>query len=185
MIELEQIKTTEKLGNIRPLINTALGEIQQDQPFVGMAVNPSINFFDNGALICAITASALSTQRLYALCFPESNGIFVAKFYGTIMFVPPANARATSFTIDIPSIKIPTRDSTISTFVSPKHLGLLGSEQEPMRTGVSVFNFSLMFDAEIVQHDTTCNINGTNTRGGAVAPSIGLTEETTTYLTLL
>ena len=185
MIELTNIKATNTVGQLRGLINTMQNEIMADQPFIGVAVNPSINFFNNGALVSAITASKIANERIYALCFPESNGIFVAKFYGTIKFAPNEDAQTNMFTINVPSIKIPTRDSTIGTFVSPAHFGFLEADKAPMSVNVSVFNFALMFNTQIVQHGTTCNINGYSDRGEVVGPSVALTADSTNYLTLL
>lgn len=185
MIELTNIKATDTVGELRKQINTMQNEIMADQPMIGVAVNPSINFFNNGKLVSAITASKIANERIYALCFPESNGIFVAKFYGTIKFVPDEDAQANAFTIDVPSIKIPTRDSTISTFVPPAHFGFLHDDKAPMPVNVSVLNFALMFDTQIVQHGTTCNINGYSNRGAVAAPSVALTDSVINYLTLL
>lgn len=185
MIELTNFKATDTVGQLRGQINTMQNEIMSDQPFIGVAVNPSINFFDNGSLVSAITASKITNGQIYALCFPESNGIFVAKFYGTIKFTPDENAQTNSFTINVPSIKIPTRDSTIGTFVAPAHFGFLESDQSPMPVNVSVFNFALMFNTQIVQHGTTCNINGYSDRGAIVGPSVALTANSDNYLTLL
>lgn len=185
MIELTNIAVTDTVGQLRRQINTAQNEIMADQPFIGVAVNPSIKFFNNDALVSAITASKIANERIYALCFPESNGIFVAKFYGTIKFIPDEDATTNRFTINVPSIKIPTRDSTIGTYVSPAHFKFLESDQAPMSVNVSVFNFALMFNTQIVQHGTTCDINGYSDRGALVGPSVALTADSTNYLTLL
>lgn len=185
MIELTNIKATDTMGQLRGQINTAQNEIMADQPFIGVAVNPSINFFNNGAFVSAIKASNIANERIYALCFPESNGIFVAKFYGTIKFIPDEGAQTNAFTINVPSIKIPTRDSTIGTFVPPAHFEFLEHDDAPMSVNVSVFNFSLMFNTQIVQHGTTCNINGYSDRGSVVGPTVTLSEDDTNYLTLL
>lgn len=185
MIELTNIKATEQMWQLRGQINTAQNEIMADQPFIGVAVNPSINFFKDGTLVSAITASKIANERIYALCFPESNGIFVAKFYGTIKFIPDEDTQTNTFTINVPSIKIPTRDSTIGTFVSPAHFGFSQSDKAPMLVNVSIFNFALMFNTQIVQYGTTCNINGYNDRGPIVGPMVTLTADATNYLTLL
>lgn len=185
MIELANIKATDTVGQLRGQINTMQNEIMADQPFIGVAVNPSINFFNNGTLVSAITASMIANERIYALCFPESNGIFVAKFYGTIKFIPDDDAQTNTFTINVPSIKIPTRDSTIGTFVSPAHFGFLQDDEAPMLVNVSAFNFSIMFNTQIVQHGTTCNINGFSDRGPVVGPTVALITDATNYLTLL
>lgn len=185
MIELANIKATNTVGQLRGLINTMQNEIMSDQPFIGVAVNPSINFFNNGTLVSAITASRIANERIYALCFPESNGIFVAKFYGTIKFAPVEDAQTNTFTINVPSIKIPTRDSTIGTFVPPAHFGFLQDDKAPMSVNVSMFNFSLTFNTQIVQYGTTCEINGYSDRGAVVGPSVTLTADTSNYLTLL
>lgn len=84
MIELANIKTTDTLGQLREQINTMQNEIMHDQPFVGVCQNISINFYNSDQLALAVTASELTNEKLYALCYPESNGVFIAKVFGSL-----------------------------------------------------------------------------------------------------
>lgn len=124
MIELTNIKTTDTVRQLRGQINTMQNEIMADQPFVGYVMNPSIGFFAGNTLVNSITASGLVGQRLLALCFPESNGVFVASLFGGIRLVYKADFSFNRIVIDIPGIKLATRDAVIGTFVSPNHLGM-------------------------------------------------------------
>ncbi len=124
MIELTNIKTTDTVKQLRGQINTMQNEIMANQTFVGYVMNPSIEFFNGVSLVGSVTASALATQRLLALCFPESNGVFVAGLFGGISFRYTADFSFDRIVIDIPGIKLATRDDVIGTFVSPKHLGI-------------------------------------------------------------
>lgn len=185
MIELSQIKTTDTIGQLRGQLNTAFNEIQTDQPFIGRVVNPSINFYArSGTLVEAVTASFLSNQRIYALCFPESNGIFVAKVYGFLRFVIDSAVEFDHFTIDVPSIKLPTRDSPISTFVPPQHLGLDAQGSDIMLTGLAALNrnYGSMLDCTIEQNGADCNINCTNPDHATFALLSGLELNTITII---
>ena len=129
MIELANIKTTDTLGQLRGQINTMQNEIMADQPFVGYVMNPSIEFFLGNSLVNSITASDLATHRLLALCFPESNGVFIASLFGGIRISYTADFAFNRIRIAIPGIKLATRDAVIGTFVSPKHLGMSASNE--------------------------------------------------------
>ena len=129
MIELTNIKTTDTFGQLRGQINTMQNEIMADQPFVGYVMNPSIEFFAGNSLVSSITASDLAAQRLLALCFPESNGVFVASLFGGIRLTYKADFSFNRIAIDIPGIKLATRDAAIGTFVSPNHLGMSASNE--------------------------------------------------------
>lgn len=129
MIELTNIKTTDTFGQLRGQINTMQNEIMADQPFVGYVMNPTIGFFLGNSLVNSITPSNLATQRLLALCFPESNGVFIASLFGGIHVRYTADFSFTRIVIDIPGIKLATRDAVIGTFVSPQHLGISASNE--------------------------------------------------------
>lgn len=127
MIELANIKTTDTLGQLRGQINTMQNEIVADQPFIGYVMNPSISFYRDNSLVGGVTASELAAERLFALCFPESNGVFVASLFGQLRFVAKSDFSFNQIRIDIPGIKLATRDSVIGTFVNPNHLGMSAS----------------------------------------------------------
>lgn len=126
MIELTNIKATNTVGQLRGLINTMQNEIMTDQPFIGRAFNATAKIYGGGTLIDTITADAMNALNyIYALCFPENNGVFVSKVWGLVN-LPMTNTghKYSRITIDIPAIKLATRDPTISTFVPPEHLNL-------------------------------------------------------------
>ena len=164
MIELTQVKSTDKLGQLQGILNTAFTEIAGDQPFVGMVMNPSVNYYSGDTLVGATTASQL-TGTLYALCFPESNGVFIAMLWGDIY----SNTNATvtrepsRAAIDIPAIKLATRDAVVSTFVSPGHLGLGGPDDTRMYLGNFAPNYTL-YTQSSSNNVTTSFIPGLTTR---------------------
>lgn len=126
MIELTNIKATNTVGQLRGLINTMQNEIMTDQPFIGRAVNATAKIYDGSTLIDTITADFMNSfNYIYALCFPENNGVFVSKVWG-LVDLPMQNTghKYGNITIDIPAIELATRDSTIGTFVAPEHLNL-------------------------------------------------------------
>lgn len=128
MIELTNIKTTDTIKQLRGQINTMQNEIMADQPFVGKVVNPSVNIYDrNNDLKGAIAASNVY-NGLNALCFPENNGIFIARLFGMVEFIYPPSADDISkpilYEINIAGIQLATKSSIINTFVPGEHLGL-------------------------------------------------------------
>lgn len=178
MIELTQVKSTDKLGQLQGILNTAFSEIQTDQPFVGKLVNPSINYYmingDNATLIGTNTASTVKSY-LTALCFPESNGVFVAGVWGMIQATAEPQFVGTDHTysqvvIDVPAIKIATLDTSLSTFVSCEHLGLPsvgaipGLTTEPVQANIADILFMQANNSlskvlpSIEQGNGTCNI---------------------------
>lgn len=136
MIELEQIKTTDTIGQLRGQLNTAFNEIQSDQPFIGRVVTPSIELYNDGTLTKAITASELTTQPITALGFLESNGCFVWGVHGVIGLMG-VRAKFNKIVIYAPMVKFATRTSGIATFVSPNHLGLSSEQDEWGLTGIN------------------------------------------------
>ena len=178
MIELTNIKTTDKFKLLRRQINTMQNEIMADQPFVGTLVNPSIKYYsfdgNNYTLVATNTASAVKSE-LTALCFPESNGVFVAGVWGRILitaepqYVGP-NTAYSLVAISVPSIKLATVSTNISTFVSCNHLGLPtvgqipGVTTKPVQANITdiIFvdsnNYAINITPRIEQGDNTCNI---------------------------
>lgn len=132
MIELTNIKTTDTIKQLRGQINTMQNEIMANQPFVGTLVNPSINYysFDSDNYTLVATNSAIEVKSsLTALCFPESNGVFVASVWGmfNVMAEPHYVGSDRDYmlvSISVPAIKLATMSTNLSTFVSCEHLGL-------------------------------------------------------------
>lgn len=178
MIKLTNIKTTDKIKQLRCQINTMQNEIMADQPFVGTLVNPSINYYtfdgNNYALVATNTAITVKSS-LTALCFPESNGVFVAGVWGMIkvMDEPHYVGDDTSYrlvAISVPAIKLATMSTNISTFVSCNHLGLpsldpiAGFTTKPLQANITDIMFvnsgngTNRVTPRIEQGDNICNI---------------------------
>lgn len=178
MIELTNIKTTDTLRVLREQINTMQNEIMADQPFVGTLVNPSINYYmiegSNATLTGTNTASTVKSY-LTALCFPESNGVFVAGVWGMIQITAEpqfvdTNHDYSQVVINVPAIKLATLDTSLSTFVSCEHLGLPsvsaipGLTTEPVQANIADILFMQANNSlskilpSIEQGNGTCNI---------------------------
>lgn len=126
MIELSQIPASSKLKELRSQINTMANEINTDQMVLGRILNPSLEYYGiNSQPVGAVTASDLKSE-LFALCMPESNGLFIAYIFGRLytLDTPTLTGKPITCEAEIPAIKIPNRDSAISTFVTMEHLGL-------------------------------------------------------------
>ena len=126
MIELSQIPVSSKLKDLRGQINTMANEINTDQMAIGQCVGVSVELTNKGMTAGTIKASKIN-NNLYALCMPESNGLFVVNFFGSISTVDHTSVVTGDIdliNIDIAAIKLPSRDDYISTFVPPSHLGL-------------------------------------------------------------
>lgn len=178
MIELTNIKTTDTVRQLRGQINTMQNEIMDNQPFVGRLVNPSINYYstdgDNYTLVATNTAMAVQSS-LTALCFPESNGVFVAGVWGMIkamaepQYVGPDRDYMV-VSISVPAIKLATMTDNISTFVSCEHLGLPnvgaipGLTTKPVQANITDIMFvnsnnsTSQVTPAIEQGDNICNI---------------------------
>lgn len=178
MIELTNIKTTDKLKQLRGQINTMQNEIMADQPFVGALVNPSINYYSfdgNNYTLAATNTSSTVKSALTALCFPESNGVFVAGVWGMIKATTEPHYVGSDrdfrlMAINVPAIKLATMSTNISTFVSCNHLGLPtigqipGFTTKPMQANIGDITLVDSNDIptsvtpSIEQGDNTCNI---------------------------
>lgn len=136
MIELANIKATNTVRQLRGLINTMQNKIMSDQPFIGTPVNPSINYYKastdgNPATLVATNTASTVTNGLTMLCFPENNGVFVAGVWGSLAataypaHAPGQTGRIFNYAVvDIPAVKLATRETSVSTFVTCEHLGL-------------------------------------------------------------
>lgn len=180
MIKLTNIKTTDTIKQLRGQINTMQNEIMANQPFVGTLVNPSINYYSTdgeNATLFATSAASTVKSRLIALCFPESNGVFVAGVWGMIQvmaepqYVGPMldNHKSVVFVISVPAIKLATMPTNISTFISCEQLGLPSVEQipgvttKPMQENLTDIMYVEIDTQHIVtpsieQGDNICNI---------------------------
>lgn len=178
MIELTNIKTTDKIRQLRGQINDMQKEIMANQPFVGKLVSPSIKYysFDGDDYTLVATNTAIEVEsRLTALCFPESNGVFVAGVWGNIKAMAEPNYVGSNrnyrlVAISVPAIKLATMSTNISTFVSCNHLGLLedypipGFTTKPLQDNITDITFVNSNNSDrrvtpyIEQGGNTCNI---------------------------
>lgn len=175
MIELTQIKSTDKLGQLQGILNTAFSEIQTDQPFVGVCQNISINIYSDTTIVGSVMPADLSDQRLYAICFPESNGVFISKVFGflTFTFNGTESDAYNKIVIHVPSVKLATHDAVMSTFVSPSRLGLVAENNHVMPNGngtiheVGATPTNTMY-TKLLQHDNVCDVTLSNIASGRV-----------------
>lgn len=124
MIELDLIKTSDKVSSLRGQLNTAFSEIVADQAMIGTPSGASLKAYLGSVLVTTVDSASLQ-ETLYFDCLPESNGVFVSAVHGS-MYVPFPSA-VSNIEITVPAITLPTRDATVSTFVSPAHLGITES----------------------------------------------------------
>lgn len=142
MIELTNIKQTDTVGQLRKQINAMQNEIMSDQMVVGKAMGVSVNLYSNSAgsgLVGAITASNVRGD-LWLLCLPESNGVYVAGAFGTLYNDGDVTVTdsVNSIEIDVASVKLPNRDTAVSTFVTPEHMGFTQSVTNTVFLGAGV-----------------------------------------------
>ena len=162
MIELINIKTTDTVKQLRSQINAMQNEIMADQPFVGLCQNIAITAYNGGIATSTIPASSLESAKLYALCLPKSDAVFVAKLFGRIQFKFPGNTTFTRIQIDIPSVKLPTRAAKISNFIAPGEIGL-GKDFSPGAAWYAEDNDTTakLLCAIIYSNDKICNVGMT------------------------
>lgn len=187
MIELTNIKATEPMRQLRKQINAMQNEIMADQPFIGTPVNPSVSYYKastdgNPATLVSTNAASTVTNGLAMLCLPEGNGTFVAAVWGNLAVTayPTAAPGQTGevfdyAVVDVPAVKLATRETSVSTFVTCEHLGLPSTSavDAPLKGVIAkpvTSNFSfVMFDyngkshpgliaSYIEQGDDVCNI---------------------------
>lgn len=178
MIELTNIKPTDRVKQLRGQINTMQNEIMANQPFVGALVNPSINYYstdgENATLVATNAASSVESS-LIALCFPEGNGVFVAGVWGAIKALTEPQYVGSDrgyvlVSISVHAIKLATMPDNISTFVSCEHLGLPnvgnipGFTTKPVQANITDIlfvksnNSATLVTPSIEQGENTCNI---------------------------
>lgn len=127
MIELSQIPNTSKLKELRGQINTMVDEINGNQMVIGQVFNPTAKIMNGGNdIIDTITPSQWLINQLFAVCMPESNGVYVAQLFGTLVSYTAATEPIYQVSISIPAVKLPSREAEVSTFVTPEHLGFKG-----------------------------------------------------------
>lgn len=126
MIELSQIPASSELKELRGQINAMADEINTGQMVLGRILNPSLEYRDtNDEPVGSVKASDLHSE-LFALCMPEPDGLFIAYIFGGLytLATPELTGLPDTCEVAIPAIKIPNRDSAVSTFVTMQHAGL-------------------------------------------------------------
>lgn len=127
MIELSQIPVSSKLKDLRGQINTMVNEINTDQMVIGQVLKPSAVVYGAGSTsLDTVIDSQWLKNQLFAVCMPESNGVYVAQLFGTLLAYTAANETITRVSINIPAVKLPSREAEVGTFVTPEHLGFKG-----------------------------------------------------------
>jgi hypothetical protein len=124
MIELDLIKSSDKASSLRGQLNTAFSEIMADQAMIGTPSGATLKAYLGSVLVTTIDGASLQ-ETIYFDCLPESNGVFVTAIHGSMYVTFPS--AVSNIEITVPTIALPTRDATVSTFVSPAHLGITES----------------------------------------------------------
>lgn len=137
MIELNNIYPTDTVGQLRGQINTMQQQIMYGQPMIGVCLNPSVYFYNNGKLVYSITkqngADYLENidNYLNALILPnrDRDECLVVGFTGLIHFLIPANEATivNKIVINIQAIKgivTESRSHRYVKFIRPDLLGL-------------------------------------------------------------
>lgn len=122
MIELDLIKTSDKASSLRGQLNTAFSEIMTNQAMIGTPVGATVKAYLGSVLVTTINMDNLH-EKIYFDCLPEPNGVFVSAVHGGIYFSSLSSA-VSNIEITVPAIKLPSRDTTISTFVKPEDLDI-------------------------------------------------------------
>lgn len=155
MIELSQIQNTSKLKDLRGQINTMANEINGNQMVIGQVLRPTATIYSDGFDVASITADKWVVNQLFAVCMPESNGVYIARVFGYMFATVPSTGKAIeSVDIDIPSVKLPNRENEVSTFISPLHLGFTTDSSNGLH---AIRNTGLQF-CVIVRESTESNI---------------------------
>lgn len=91
---------------------------------IGQVLRPTATIYSGGLEVDSITADRWVVNQLFAVCMPESNGVYIARVFGCLLATVISTSDAIeSVDIDIPSVKLPNRENEVSTFISPFHLG--------------------------------------------------------------
>ena len=108
-------------------INTMVDEINGNQMVIGQVFNPTAKIMNGGNdVIDTITPSQWLINQLFAVCMPNSNGVYVAQLFGTLLSHTAATEPIYQVSISIPAVKLPSREAEVSTFVTPENLGFKG-----------------------------------------------------------
>ena len=119
--------TTYNVANEITTLRNSVSQNSVSQMIIGQVFNPTA-IIRNGAndIIDTITPSQWRTNQLFAVCIPESNGVYVAQLFGTLLSYTAATEPIYQVAISIPAVKLPSREAEVSTFVKPENLGFKG-----------------------------------------------------------
>lgn len=141
MINISQIPNTSKLKELRGQINTMANEINGNQMVIGQVLRPTAKIYRN--TITVGTVDMWYINRLFALCMPGPEGVYVAQVFGSLISAPhvPVSSNAISdVTIDIPAIKLPNRTTEERVFVNSFSQGFI-----PDDDSYDTYNTGLQF----------------------------------------
>lgn len=126
MIELSQIPADSKLKDLRGQINTMVDEINTDQMVIGQVLLPSaVIYGKNTTILGSVTSQQWQSNQVFAVCMPEQDAVYVAQVFGVLVATPTLtkDGPIDSVRIDIPAVKLPNRETPVSTFLPPEPLG--------------------------------------------------------------
>lgn len=144
MIELSQIPNTSKLKELRGQINTMANEINGNQMVIGQVLRPKATIYSNTTTVD--TVEMWYTNRLFAICMPGPDGVYVAQVFGKLLSYSRVSSNdITDITIDIPAVKLPNRTTEETLFVNPSSQGF-----SPDDDFYDVWNTGLQFGLYII-----------------------------------
>ena len=174
MIKLNNIKSTDTLGQLRGQINTMVDEINtmvdkintmadeinSNQMVVGQVLNPRviISYYHGDNL--EVDAS-LEVNQLFALCMLKSNSVYIAQVFGTILGNVTTDNNSTDFAavaIVIPSVKLPNRTAEVSSFLTPSSLGFTEVDSDAH----DVWNAGVQFGLTVLNSNGSTSVITTN-----------------------
>lgn len=152
MIELSQIQNTSKLKELRGQINTMVDEINGNQMVVGQVLRPKATIYRNTTAVD--TVDMWYTNRLFAICMPGPDGVYVAQVFGRLLsYARVSSNDITDIKIDIPAVKLPNRTSEETLFLNPSSQGFIQDDDF-----YDVWNTGLQFGLYIIGSNSSIAI---------------------------
>lgn len=125
MITLKQIESTDTVKNLRKHLNSEAQVINETQPCIGMAVNPTVKFYEYPSRLLATCESKDISNDMFLLCLPNRAGsVYVAQAWGELVLTRAptlaegvANLNDADFIrVGIPAVKAPTKNTPYNSF---------------------------------------------------------------------
>lgn len=125
MIHLIQINSTDTVKKLRTHLNSEAQSINENQPCIGTAINPTIEFYKFPQKLVATCESKNITNKMFLLCFPNrTNEVYVAQAWGELVLNRPptvasgvTNLQDFEFArISIPTVEVPTKSTSFDSF---------------------------------------------------------------------